>query len=106
MDDTTLDKGSEESEEKEDIIHSTVSQLEEFFASPVWRDLEEYLNDSLKAHQILMETSEGVHLYRLQGAVTELRTLLNIPATLLEELKLDKEKKEGEEEEKGGEENA
>lgn len=81
---------------------STSGQIRTFMDSSVWKDIKEFLEGSIGMCQLQLEATEvEVEMLRLQGALKELRTMLSLPAIILEELEeLEKEETEKEE---GGE---
>lgn len=96
---------SEEHVEEIDVkameFASSLGELEQFLHSNVWKDIKSYLLAAEVELNLQMSLAEAPKLYRIQGAVQEVRILLGIPETMLAVLEgdIEDESKEIEEEE-------
>ena len=81
-------------EREKDEPRSSSSEIYAFMKTDVWADLEEELGLRLEVTQKLLEKEGEVEImYRLQGAVGELRLLLDLPESLATEVKLIEKRK-------------
>ena len=72
-----------------------LSDVQYFQDSIVWRAIEEYIDFSIEQSQAVLESSVDIDLIRnAQGRIAELRTLRSLPETVVEQIKMNKEKEE------------
>ena len=72
-----------------------LSDVQHFQDSIVWRAIEEYIDFSIEQSQAVLESSVDIDLIRnAQGRIAELRTLRSLPETVVEQIKMNKEKEE------------
>ena len=72
-----------------------LSDVQHFQDSIVWRAIEEYIDFSIEQSQAVLESSVDIDLIRnAQGRIAELRTLKSLPETVVEQIKMNKEKEE------------
>ena len=70
-----------------------LSDVQHFQDSIVWRAIEEYIDFSIEQSQAVLESSVDIDLIRnAQGRIAELRTLRSLPETVVEQIKMNKEK--------------
>ena len=74
-----------------------LSDVQHFQDSIVWRAIEEYIDFSIEQSQAVLESSVDIDLIRnAQGRIAELRTLRSLPETVVEQIKMNKEKEKEE----------
>ena len=74
-----------------------LSDVQYFQDSIVWRAIEEYIDFSIEQSQAVLESSVDIDLIRnAQGRIAELRTLRSLPETVVEQIKMNKEKEKEE----------
>ena len=72
-----------------------LSDVQHFQDSIVWRAIEEYIDFSIEKSQAVLDSSVDIDLIRnAQGRIAELRTLRSLPETVVEQIKMNKEKEE------------
>lgn len=77
--------------ELSDRLYSTESDLRNFLASSVWRDMANEMNLWLSDIREQLETTAELEiLRRLQGNAEAVRRFLDLPQTLLDNLDLDR----------------
>lgn len=73
-------------------ILSSVKELENFQHTPIWQDMEAFLQERLEGiNNELIEASDPQHLGRLQGEAKSIRTLLKLPTFLKEQKEIEDE---------------
>lgn len=95
----------EETEEtKEEEFKCSLEQMEAFLISSVWEELKSKIEGSVKLAQMKLEVErDSIGMYRAQGALEELRIMLNFPLTIRDTLRAERDIEEEKEKEKGEE---
>jgi len=91
----------EEEKHKMSEYRSSLSEMEGFANSNIWKDIKEFLQISLEQFEReLLVKDEPVRLYRLQGTISEIKVLLELPELIIEDMKelMQEEKEEDEDE--------
>ena len=71
-----------------DKIHSSIGDVELFLHSHIWKDMEQYLKDSLEVIRMELAVVEDIReIYKLQGAHKVAEKLLLFPHSLIEDIK-------------------
>ncbi len=81
-------------EREKDDPRSSSAEIEAFIRTDIWIDLKEELELRLEVAQLGLESAvKHEVMLRLQGAVGELRLLLDLPESLATEVKLIEKRK-------------